>query len=663
MVIRRLAVCLSRPLVAMAYVLGYSLTLAPACAAADLSEADFLAEMPTVLTASRLSQPLMDAPNSTNVIDRKQIEASGYHNIADLFRLVPGFHVGLKRGWAQSVSHTLADEFARRIQVMVDGRSVYLSTIGGVRWDTLPLSIDDIERIEVVRGPNAASFGANAFTGIINIITRHPDDVVGRMIHLAAGDHDHREAWFRWAGRSQYGSHRVTLGDRRDGGFTYQDDDESSRIFNYRGEFPLSAGKSLSVQLGALTGQRGEGSVKRVTDLPHPQDVESGHLQLDYQHDLSNEKTLNLKFYFNHLFTEEVVPTGLQPGSYYLSDLLGQRLHMEGQYTQALGETARSVVGAYLRRDTVRSYLYWNTDEKLNADSWGLFGHVEWRPKPAWLVNVGAFWEDYELVDKRLSPRATLHWQPNPNHSFRIGISKAYRNPVMFEALANSIITVFIQNGSVLGQSPLIISSGVVKPESMLTRDIGYLGVWPEAGLTFDLRLFRERFENYIHLDEPFGGPAECPISSTTPSGAKDWCNKGGSLQQGFEIQTRWQVDDRNSVLLNHSNLQIDSSMAEARYSPPRMTGLHWMHDFPAGLNLSLSQYWIAGFEAIGLGAIPSYSRLDARLAKRFTVDGLEGQIALVWQNLGDSYTEFNGSFPPENVFDSRAYVHFQLDF
>lgn len=656
MVIRTFTACISCSLVVLAYV-------PPTYAAADLSEADFLAEIPAVLTASRLSQPLMDAPNSTNVIDRKQIEASGYHNISDLFRLVPGFYVGQKRGWSHNVSHTFADEFARHIQVMVDGRTIYLATIGGVRWDTLPLSIDDIERIEVVRGPNAASFGANAFTGIINIITRHPDDVSGRMLHFATGDHDHREAWFRWAGRSKNGSHRITLGDRRDGGFTYQDDDESSRIFNYRGEFALAAGKTLSVQLGALTGERGEGSADEPAFLPHPQDVDSGHLQLDYQHDLSPDKSLHLKFYFNHLLTEEVVPTGLLPGSYYDFDLLGQRLHMEGQYTQALGANARSVVGAYLRRDTVRSALYWGTDEKLNADSWGMFGHVEWRPKPAWLVNVGAFWEDFELVGNSVSPRATLHWQPNPNHSFRIGISKAYRNPVMFEALANANITVLKPDGNVLVQVPHIISSSVVKPESMLSRDIGYLGVWPEAGLTVDLRLFRERFDHFILLDKPLGAAHQCPISTTTPTGARDWCNNGGSLQQGYEFQLKWNPNASNTVMLNHADLRIDAHMSEKNYSPPRMTGLYLMHDFSQAMNLSLSQYWISGFEAIGQGKIPSYSRLDARLAKRFSVDGLDGQIALVWQNLGDSYTEFNSRNPPENVFDRRAYVHFQLEF
>lgn len=101
---------------------------------AELSEADFLSAGDiTVLSASRLAQPIMDAPNAITVLDRATIEASGYHNLSDLFRLVPGMYAGQARGWFHNVSHTLVDEYSRRMQVLVDGRSVYLPSIGGVR--------------------------------------------------------------------------------------------------------------------------------------------------------------------------------------------------------------------------------------------------------------------------------------------------------------------------------------------------------------------------------------------------------------------------------------------------------------------------------------------------------------------------------------------------
>lgn len=636
----------------------------PAQAAVELSEADFLAEMPTVLSASRLAQPVMDAPNAITVIDRRQIEASGYRNLADLFRLAPGMYVGHKKGWFHNVTHTFADEYARRMQVMVDGRSVYLPSIGGVRWDTLPLAVEDIERIEVVRGPNAASFGANAFTGIINIITRHPDDVAGRMLHVGAGDHGQRETWFRWAGQTERSSHRITLGDRRDDGMTHQYDDETSKILSYRGEFDLGDYQNLGLQLGSVTGDRGEGSPNARENQPHEQDVESGFFQMDYRLALSAGRNLQAKLFFNHLNTEEKNGVSLIPGAYYQTDLLAQRWHGEIQLDSEHDANLRSAVGAYLRRDSVRSLLFWNSPDKLDVDSHGVFGHLEWRPVATWLLNIGAFWEDYELVGGRFSPRATLHWQPSPQHAFRLGASKAYRNPVMFETNADQRIRLLAADGSLVMQlPPLIRSTGNVLPETILSRELGYIGQWPERDITLDVRVFRERVSDYIDLICPTGIESDCKTSAHPLTyQARDWRNTGGTLQQGYEFQVKWNPKPENLLMLNHAYLDIDSDLEEKRYSPMHITGLHWMHRLPWEIDLSLSHYWVSGFKAIGQGPIPSSQRLDARIARQFRIDDMRATLALSWQNLSGSYLEFDNN-NPVNLFDRRARLDFQLEF
>ena len=547
---------------------------------------------------------------------------------------------------------------------MVDGRSVYLPSFGGVRWDALPLAIDDIDRIEVVRGPNAASFGANAMTGIINIITRNPEDVAGRMVHVVAGDHGHQEGWFRWAGGNESIHHRITLGRRQDGGLTNQLDDERSDILSYRGDMDLDARQSLSLQFGLLRGERGEGTVGVSTNLPHDQDVGSGYFQADYRIDLEAGGSLQAKLYFNHMKTGEDVPTSLVPGSYYESDILSQRWHAEVQLDKEPRPGLRSVVGAYLRRDTVQSLLYWNTPSRLNADSWGVFGHMEWRLADAWLVNAGAFWEDYELVGGRFSPRATLHWQPSTQHGFRIGISKAYRNPVLFETNGDNRIRLLAANGALITTSrPFVVASGNVVPEDILSREIGYLGQWPEQGLSLDIRLFRERIRNYLSAECPTGNSDDCKSSAHPLTYlARDWYNIGGARQQGYEIQGKWQVTSQTRLLANYAFLNIDTDLDEKRYSPPHISGLHLMHQLPGGIDLTLSHYWISSFEPIGQGVLPAYRRLDARLAKHFKLDGQRGQVALTWENLSGSYLEFADD-NPSNIFDSRAYVQFQLDF
>ena len=356
--------------------------------AGALTEADFLAELPTVLTASRLAQPLMDAPTSITVIDRALIAASGYHNLSDLFRLVPGMYVGQATGWFHNVSRTLVEPYSRRMQVLVDGRSIYLTSFGGVRWDAIPLALDDVERIEVVRGPNAASFGANAFTGVINIITRHPDDVRGRLLHAIVGDHGHREAWFRWAGGGEdAGAHRVTVGRREDGGLVNLFDDERSNLFSYRGDFRLAHGAGLSVQLGYLQGSRSTGEPGVPANLPRDQDVDSYSGQGVYHRPLAAGQDLTVKFSLDNVRTRETVPFIYPPlvplGSYYPLDVLSRRGHGEFEVDSQHGDSLRTAVGGFVRRDEVRSAHYFGQDGSLRADSWGAFFHGEWRLAPA----------------------------------------------------------------------------------------------------------------------------------------------------------------------------------------------------------------------------------------------------------------------------------------
>ncbi len=633
----------------------------------ELTEAVFLGELPTVLTASRIAQPLMDTPNSTTVIDRRMIEASGYHSLADLFRLVPGMFVGYSRGWSPSVSHTFADEFSRRLQVLVDGRSVYQATTGGVDWESLPLAVDDIERIEVVRGPNAASFGANATTGVINIITRHPDDVAGRMLHLINGDHGRREDWFRWAGGGEGASQRITLGHREDDGFSNLNDSQQSDMFSYRGDFDLANRKALSVQAGYLDGSRGQGNLSDAASQPHDQDVTSYFMQADYRQNLSDDRELLVKAYFNHLFLDEKVPVMSLPpvvpaGSYYMRDLLGERWHGEFQVNTQHGQGLRSSLGGYVRRDEVRSVYYWNTPDTLQADSWGVFGHAEWRFQPQWLLNAGAFYEDYGKVGGKFSPRMTLHWQPSPHHSLRLGVSKAYRNPVLYETDADTRLNLLASDGSPLLTLPLstsyILASGDLQPERLVSREIGYLGQWPEQGLTLDLRLFREHLSNYISL-ECTGTSASC--KGINPTSPRSYVTQSGSDQEGVEAQLKWQPSRNTLVLANYAVLSIDSHNDEKRYSPSHMSGLHLMHRFPREVDMTLSQYWVSAFEPIGLAPLPGYHRLDARIAKGFKLDGMHGVVALTWQNLGGSYIEFDAR--NGNIFDERAFLSLQLDF
>ena len=189
----RLAPLFSIGLLALSLIASGSVPAADEVAMADPTERDFLSDMPVVLSVSRLAQPLPEAPGAITVIDREMIRASGFHELPDVLRLVPGFLVGHLTGGITTVNyHALAEDNSRRMQVLVDGRSVYTPSFGGVDWSNLPIALEDVDRIEVIRGPNGATFGANAFLATINIITRHPSQDEGAAMAFSAGQEDLR---------------------------------------------------------------------------------------------------------------------------------------------------------------------------------------------------------------------------------------------------------------------------------------------------------------------------------------------------------------------------------------------------------------------------------------------------------------------------------------
>lgn len=167
--------------------------LSLACPAVLAADADpFGAEtIPEVLTPARLRQPQSEVPGSVTTIDRELIEASGAREIYDVLKLVPGMNAAVTDGDNPNVNYHASQSIdSRRMLVLVDGRSVYQPGLARVKWNDFPVTLDDVERIEVTRGPASAAYGSNAFLGVINIITRDPGDQTGTRAATRQGNHD-----------------------------------------------------------------------------------------------------------------------------------------------------------------------------------------------------------------------------------------------------------------------------------------------------------------------------------------------------------------------------------------------------------------------------------------------------------------------------------------
>lgn len=217
--------------------------------------------LPQVLTATRLKQSPAAVPGSMTVIDSELINASGARDISELLRLVPGMMVGNINGNQAAVNYhgTNATE-ARRLQVLIDGRSVYRAGLATVDWSDIPVALEDIERIEVFRGPNTVSYGANALMAVVNIITRNPADSHGTRMKVTRGQRGIDDFYASQGVGWDDGDLRLSLSGQQDDGFDsdrngadYRDSRRLNR-FNLAVSQTLTENQSIDWQLNAKDG-------------------------------------------------------------------------------------------------------------------------------------------------------------------------------------------------------------------------------------------------------------------------------------------------------------------------------------------------------------------------------------------------------------------------
>ncbi|TAN79526.1 MAG: hypothetical protein EPN14_05965, partial [Gallionella sp.] len=538
------------------------------------SEQDYLQEFPVVLSASRLSQPISETPNAMTVIDRNMITASGARDIADLFRLVPGMYVGYSDGHTPVVSYRgTTDAFARRMQVLVDGRTIYLPPFGQVDWAELPLDIGDIERIEVIRGPSAASHGSNSVQGVISIFTRQASGVSQAQFSVNRGDAGVSDNSARWGSAGENWDYRVTLASRSDSGLDNApylngtaiaplNDSNSAQLINTRINYRPTGSDSLDFQFGYSNTSRMNGLLNplpKAADLDkalRDQKVKSDFQQLTWLHTLHKSNDIQLSYYHIGRNTKDdrysrpcvtCTPAALNfvsPGSYLIADdAVIHRHDLELQHTLNTSATNRIVWGMGARHDSVdspNSFL-----APLTWKEYRIFAHDEWRVAPPALLNIGAMAEKNALGQTRISPRVAYSHHLSPRHTLRASMSVAYRNPEMIEESGNRRFLL----GQFAGQQYVIsnfLAAGGLSPERALSREVGYIGQLDEAGSTLDIRAYHDHISDIIWID-----PVVVPNSVLVSSSFKSDFN---AFYSGLESTLNYKLGTRSTLTVNYAH-------------------------------------------------------------------------------------------------------------
>lgn len=658
----------------------------------ELSEEAYLGEMPTVLTVSRMAQPVDESPSAVTVIDEETIRASGVVDLTDIFRLVPGMYVGHNAGYFHTVNptvsyHGLTDAYSRRMQVLIDGRSVYSPIYGGVQWSDIPLAIEDIARIEVTRGPNSASHGANSFLGVINIVTKHTSETLGNMATLTAGG-DRKGVTLRHGGKEGDLQYRITADLKNDDGLQERNDDKRIRMLNFRADYRLNARDELEFQFGYNGGDREEGMLEEdnLLFLPRTKSVSNRFEQLTWRRALDPESEFRLQAYhtreesndfmatadLNDALPPPTPPILVEPRIFRDHDVVTDRYDIEAQHSFAPTAQTRLVWGGSWRVDRTRAPFFLGTRETETFHLSRVFGHLEWTPMPKLVLNAGAMIEDNSFTGSDITPRASVNYKLAPGHTVRASISTATRTPTLLEEKFNThnVLPTIVPGLTILNQRYL--ATGGLDPERITSREFGY-----QASLgrfTFDGRLFHDKIHDLIDGYELENFPHD-PALTPFPADTDTYRNTSDINIHGFEAQAQLRLGTHTRIIGNYSHIRINPNMnadftsdgEESRFRelsesmPINSFSLLAWHRFGSGWMGTVGYYQTGETKMPGDGnRVDSARHWDLRLARSFTLGKTQNEISLSSQNALD---HDNQEFARYNTMQRRTYLQYRVDF
>ncbi|MGB7814834.1 MAG: TonB-dependent receptor [Methylotenera sp.] len=656
-------------------------------ASQNLSEDDYMGEVPKVLTVSRLSQSLADTPSAVTVIGRETIRASGIVDLPEIFRLVPGFYVGTNAGFVYNTNHAVSyhgmtSAYPGSMQVMINGRSVYSPLFGGVNWSELPLAIADIERIEITRGPNAASYGANSFFGVVNIITQHPSDVAGNSVMATHGD-GRNEAFYRHAGKLNNLSYRFTAGYREDDGLENRNDFKRTRLLNAQADYQVNEKNNLEFEFGLADGERGEGNINEdaIIFLPRTKDISNHYGLIRWRHNISDTSDFSLQGYHSYDRSDDettsinirpLLPARFRPflavnQLHIKNEVVQERTDIEAQHTFSVGNNIRAVWGGSIRQDSMYAPYYLASRKTDYFDLQRLFGHVEWRSSEKLTFNTGAMLEHNDFTGTDVSPRASINFKPNPNHTFRLGISSALRTPNYLEEKFQDRLVI---PTTLPTPNALVVqfraNKGNVNPEQIISRELGYMG--KIGGLQLDMRLFSDRYNDVIRfrprtIPTPpntllLNGPLDIDINSSL--------NEGSAAVEGIEWQANWQLSSNTKFLFNHAYVHIRETQDGLKRNfidsaPSNTVSALVTHKFDQNWDASFAYYQISKVTQLGDGdPVDLIRKCDVRLARKFNSGPWNGEVSAVVENLFNNHYQ---EFADYNTLKRRARINLRLDF
>jgi iron complex outermembrane recepter protein len=630
----------------------------------ELSLEDLMNVEVEVTSASRHAQPLAKTPAAIFVLTADDIRRSGASSVPEALRSVPGVDVARldANRWAVSI-RGMNNQFANKLLVLVDGRSVYTPLFSGVWWDTMDPPLEDIERIEVIRGPGAALWGANAVNGIINVITKSAAETQGAYAQGTIGTEDRFLGYARYGGATKDGHWRVWAKylDRdasRESSGNDGSDDWSMFRTGFRVDRALSERDTWTISGDAHTGvinnryDVAAPAPQYFTSGPASEDVWGAVVQSRWVRKLSETSDFALQASLEHTDRDLVHFAEKRTTA-----------NFDFQHRLQLGEVQDFTWGLAARTtyaETTDTFVLSWRDNHRTDSVFSAFAQDEIAlAKDLWTLTLGARLEHNDFTGLELQPNARILFTPNERDTWWASVSRAVRTP----SQADQDVT-FPQ--AVIPGAPdqIITSQGnpELDSEVLEAAEIGYRTRFGER-VSVDTTAFLNHYSNLIVAEQgaPFfsGGSIIVPFVNQNVASADSY---------GFELTADWTpVDDtRISLTFSTQRIQVDThdsaspAAAEAGDSLPENQGhLRLQHDFGASVDGDVMLSYVDHLTGT---LVDHYWRLDSRLEYR---PDAHRSFAVGVQNLLHQHeVEYGpGTFSPSNQMEVALYLQASWSF
>jgi iron complex outermembrane recepter protein len=578
-----------------------------------------------VTSVSGAAERLGDAAAAVVVVTNEDIRRSGATTIPDALRMLPGIHVARQTSniWAIS-SRGFSNVASEKLLVLSDTRSVYTPLFSGVFWDVQDHLLQDIARIEVIRGPGATLWGSNAVNGVINVTTKSAKDTQGLYAETSAGTHERAAAAVRYGGRLGERTYYRVFGSfaGRDESFlrlNSSTDDWQLGHVGARADWESLEGSALTIQGDLYRGHIGR-IFPSVTIVGRPMpdgdldvDVAGGNILGRYRRRPSNTSEIELRAYYDRTHRDD--PS-------YLDDL--HTFDVELQHRFALGERQEVTWGVKDRVMVNRNRgkgLFALSPPSSNDNLFGGFVQDQVRIRDWLHLTIGTKLEHNDFSGVEAQPSARVAWEISPPHTIWAALSRAVRVPTRLER--DIAVDVTDPAADPIGR---LLGNDAFDSEQVLAYEIGHR--WQAASPLFiDVAAFHNRYDGLASLEieapfiDPTDGRTVIPVRNRNLT---DGTTQGVELLGTVSARPNWRVTTSYTyvdVRLEASGQDQNRGKLLEGATPHHQFGVRSFLDLRGGFQLDGQLRSLAAVRQLPTvpsgEAVPPYTELDLRLAWR----------------------------------------------